>query len=296
MVAAPPSAAKKKPHRSAVHVLPGDQVFPEGITVGPDRRTFYVSSTTDGTIFSGSVRGRDADVFLPGGGDGRTTAVGVRADDAGRLWVAGGATGAIFVYDVATRQLLRRFDTGDGGFLNDVAVTPNGDAYVTDSQRPVLHRIPVEAIADPGVAPETIPVPAYGAGFGTNGIAAAGDETLVYVQSNSGRLFRVDLPTRTVQAIDLGGAELTNGDGLVLRRRKLYVVRNRQERIVEVRLRKGLKAGRVVSESGDPTLRYPTTAALVRDGRMLVVNSQFDRRGDSRPPELPFTVSSIKRP
>jgi Cu-Zn family superoxide dismutase len=43
----------------------------------------------------------------------------------------------------------------------------------------------------------------------------------------------------------------------------------------------------------DPSLRFPTTIALAR-GRMLAVNSQFDRQGGT--PELPFTVSSIPIP
>lgn len=307
--AAAPSIAATKPkdkdkpkpsagEKSFTYTLPGDEVFPEGISLDEARKRFYVSSTTDGTIFRGSVRSRAAEVFLPGGADGRTTAVGVRVDDAGRLWIAGGATGSIFVYDIATRELIRRFDTGTGGFLNDIAITPNGDAYVTDSQRPVLHRVPVEALEDPAVGAETIPVPSYGtSGFGANGIVAVDDETLVYVQSNTGQLYRVDLPSRTVQAIDLGGADLTNGDGLALGGgRKLYVVRNRQEQIVEVRLRRDFESGRVVAEGTDPTFAFPTTAALAKGNRLLVVNSQFDRRGGGQAPELPFTVSSVKRP
>ncbi len=73
-------------------------------------------------------------------------------------------------------------------------------------------------------------------------------------------------------------------------------MRNRQERIAKVRLRRGLEKGRVTGETGDPTFRFPTTAASARGGRLLVVNSQFDRRSAGQPPELPFTVSSIKRP
>ena len=31
-------------------------------------------------------------------------------------------------------------------------------------------------------------------------------------------------------------------------------------------------------------------------GRLLVVNSQFDRRNAGEAPDLPFTVASVKRP
>jgi Cu-Zn family superoxide dismutase len=48
-----------------------------------------------------------------------------------------------------------------------------------------------------------------------------------------------------------------------------------------------------VSETADPSFGFPTTAEVLR-GRLLVVNSQFDRRGGSL--DLPFTVSSVKLP
>ncbi len=41
----------------------------------------------------------------------------------------------------------------------------------------------------------------------------------------------------------------------------------------------------------DPSFRFPTTAALAQ-GRLLVVNSQFNNRTSP----VDFTVSSIKRP
>lgn len=38
-------------------VLPGDAVFPEGVAYQPSTGDFFVSSTSDGTIFRGNVRG-----------------------------------------------------------------------------------------------------------------------------------------------------------------------------------------------------------------------------------------------
>ena len=51
----------------------------------------------------------------------------------GKLYVAGGGTGSITVYDIATKAQVAKFETGSGGFLNDLQVTRNGDVYVTDS-------------------------------------------------------------------------------------------------------------------------------------------------------------------
>jgi len=82
----------------------------------------------------------------------------------------------------------------------------------------------------------------------------------VVVQSNTGRLFRVDLGSRAVSEADLS---------------------------------RDASSGEVESETSDPSFRFPTTAA-VSGKQLLVVNSQFDKRGCT--PEQPFTVSSIRKP
>jgi len=63
--------------------------------------------------------------------------------------------------------------------------------------------------------------------------------------------------------------------------------------VSEVDLARDASRGEVESETSDPSLRFPTTAA-VSGKQLLVVNSQFDKRGGT--PELPFTVSGIRKP
>jgi sugar lactone lactonase YvrE len=97
------------------YVLPGEQVFPEGVAYRSDMGDFYVGSTTDGTVFRGNVEGgpKEAEVFLEPESDGRTTAIGMEVDEEGRLFIAGGDTGRIFVYDTESADLVRRLDTPD---------------------------------------------------------------------------------------------------------------------------------------------------------------------------------------
>ncbi|MBE2221272.1 MAG: hypothetical protein IAF02_07015, partial [Anaerolineae bacterium] len=81
-------------------IIPGDAVFPEGVSYDEATGKFYIGSTTDGTLYVGDVNGDlEMTVFSEAGADGRTTAVGTKVDDEGRLWVAGGGTGQLFVYD-----------------------------------------------------------------------------------------------------------------------------------------------------------------------------------------------------
>lgn len=137
----------------------------------------------------------------------------------------------------------------------------------------------------------------YQTGFNLNGIEATEDGRYLFtVQSNTGQLFRIDTRTHAVAEVDLGGARLPNGDGLFLRGTTLYAVQNAEQVITEVRLRglgPGTPSGQVVGRLTDPSLRYPTTIEEVQ-GRLLVVNSQFDRRGPGLTPTLPFTVSVIR--
>ena len=109
-----------------------------------------------------------------------------------------------------------------------------------------------------------------------------------------GKLFRVEIATKEVIEVDLGGSTVTAGDGLELRGRTLYVVRNSAGVIAEVRLAGDFASGELLGEMSDDSFRFPTTAALAR-GELLVVNSQFNRRATGNP-ELPFTVSSVKAP
>lgn len=287
------------PVRSS-YVLPGEAVFPEGIAYQQSTGQFYVSSTSNGAIFRGELDEAVAPVFLPGGQDGRTVAAGLKVDDQGRLFIATGPLGKVYIYDTATGALIAALSNGlpsNATFVNDIAITKDGTAYATDSVAPYLYRVAqndagqfeLERFIDfTGTALQ------YQPGFNVNGIVASQNgKYLIVVQSNTGKLFRIEIATKEVTPIDLGGATVTAGDGILLRGRSLYVVRNSRGLISKVQLTGDLSSGTIVSETTDPSFIFPTTIAEAR-GRLLVVNSQFNNRGGT--PVLPFTVSTIKTP
>lgn len=293
--------------------LPGEQIFPEGIAYDPATNAFYVGSTNDGTIYRGDLETGDVTVFAEAGADGRTAVTGIKVDGEGRLYAAGRQTGQLFIYDVSTGDLLGQFENGLGEgetLVNDIAITPDGSAYITDSFNPVLYRISsdaVDATTPPGAEPAatqldvfldfTGTVFEYGDGFNANGIVATTDGAfLLIVSFDSGRLFRVEVGTASVTEVDLGGAILTGGDGLALDGQTLYVVRDTEGGITPVDLADDFASGSVGEGFTDPTFDYPTTMALVGDGTALVVNSQLDMEQDGGQPSLPFTVSRIILP
>jgi len=281
------------------YVLPGPSVFPEGIAYDQRTQYVYVSSTTDGTVFRGKASDEALTPFLTPGADLRTTAVGLEVDDAGHLFVAGGGTGFVFVYDAVTGALIARLAAATGSsptFINDIAVDKDGVAYITDSMRPVIYRaVPngtggytIERWLElAGTAIE------YQLGFNLNGIVASPNGRYLYtIQSNTGLLFRIEIATKDIEPLQVG-ATFGNGDGLWMHGSSLYVLQNRQELITEIRVQQNRSVGTIVSQTTDPSFMFPTSLVGAR-GRLLVVNSQFDRRASG--PVLPFTVSVVPVP
>ncbi len=306
---AKPGKGSSKP---TSYVLPGDRVFPEGITREPGTRSFFVSSTTDGTIFKGDLKNSQTVIFESGPESrdpktdpARTTAVGLRADKEGNLVIAGGDSGKVTVLDTTTGRTTAVLDTGlrtrEKVFLNDVDIA-GGYAYVTDSVNPVLRRFKLNANGTTGPLEEFVSftgtVFQYDpAAFNANGIQIdQGGKYAIIV--GAGVLYRVDLTTRKVTKVETGGATFPNGDGLLLQGGTLYVSRNAVERITAVKLSKRGTVGRLGGEVTGPQLQYPTTIAI--DGnRILAVGSQFDKRTDdpaTTNPELPFNVAVIEKP
>jgi hypothetical protein len=97
---------------------------------------------------------------------------------------------------------------------------------------------------------------------------------LLAVQSNAGKLFKINPRTGDTREVDLGGATLTNGDGMLLAGRVLFVVQNRDNRIAVVVLSRSLDRGRLVAELTDPEFDVPTTIAF-QAGRLYAVNARF---------------------
>ncbi len=249
---------------------------PEGITAGRGT-TVYVGSLVDGAIWKGDVKtGRNR--ILVAGVAGNV-AVGVEYEKgADRLWVAGGPTGKVRAYSARTGKLLQEYTFSPAGFLNDLVVTRHA-VYVTDSSRQQLDVIPLGwhgRLPDPSRV-RTLPLTGDFAvvpnQFNANGIVAR-NGWLILVQSNTGKLFRVNPVTGVTRAIDLGGASVTFGDGLELHGSTLYVVRNQLNQVDVFRLGRSLRSARFKGTLTSSALEIPTTAAFVA-GRLWVVNARF---------------------
>ncbi len=264
---------------------------PEGLAISNDG-TFYTGSLADGTIYVGDVESGRVRVLVPGAPGRSALGVEVRGS---YVWVAGGATGRAWVFR-RDGQLVRTYVFEPGGFVNDVVVTHRA-AYFTDSFSPSLHRVP---IADDGrpMGQANVETRAltgditYEEGFNANGIdVVRGTGTMVMVQSNTGELFGVR-PSGRTSAIDLGGARMSMGDGVVVRDHIVYDVQNFQTKVAKERLSDDLGRGRVVSRTTHPALGVPTSGDLY-GGSLLLVNARFTT---PPAPDTRYWITSIPRP
>ena len=252
---------------------------PEGIATGKGT-TFYAGSRADGSVYSGDLRTGTGAVLVPAqAGRG---AYGLKARGR-KLYVAGGPTGFAYVYDARTGKNIDAVDF-DGGFVNDVTVTRRA-AYFTDSLKPLIY------VYDRRTgATSTLPISGdlvYEAEFNANGIAATRNgKRLIIVQSNTGELFTADPRTGATQQID--APDVTTGDGLLLRGKRLYVVRNRLNKIAVLRLRDGLTRATRRATLTDPDFDVPTTIARYRN-RLYVVNARFGQES----PEAEYQVVQV---
>lgn len=283
--------------------LPGRPLLTQGIAYGEETGDFFVGSAADGAVFRGNVsnEGEEAEVFLEPGTDGRVKAAGMKVDGEGRLFIAGGDTARIFVYDTGSGDLIQALDTpeSENTFINDVTIAPDGNAYFTDPERPAIFEVPDAQGGGVGEAkewfvPEYPPVPDEG--FNLQGIVATGDgRYLISVQSNLGTLYRIDLASKEIVEIDLGEGvlPLASGAGLVLDGQTLYVTRSRADSIAPVELSEDFASGEVGENFTNPAFNFPTTIAKA-DDRLLVVNYLPDRREPGE--EQRSTVLSVEIP
>lgn len=273
-----------------------DGFQPEGIAVGRGT-TFYVGSIPTGAIFRGDLVTGQGEVWVPEQ-EGRA-AIGLHLDKrTNYLFVSGGPTGAAYVYDGETGEPLAEYQLSPpmDVFINDVYVTRNG-AYFTNSSQPVLNRVPLNpngGLID-GAVVETIELSGdytHAEGFNLNGITATpSGKWLIAVQSNLGRLYRVDPSSGEATQIDLGGASVEFGDGILLHGLTLYVVQNQLNQIEVIKLDPQLTSGQLIGTIQDENFDVPTTIA--RFGPFLyAVNARF---GTTPTPDTEYNIVQVPK-
>lgn len=283
LVPAPLAAASgaDRDGRSPVINLPG-ATGAEGIAAG-EGGTFFAGDRLNGNIFRGDIDTGKARLFI-NAPEGRA-ALGMKVDpDNELLFVAGGATGQAYVYDLDTKETVGVYGLAPAGasFINDVTLT-RGGAWFTNSRAGELYRVPISRDGQPDdVRTLSLEAPAgtVDEGFNLNGIAAA-DEGRQLIVAHTGRsaLYAVDPADGSNKKIDVTDsagdpAALTNVDGIVVRDGTLWAVQNLLNQVSRVDLNGPLGKGEVREVITSGNFDIPTTAALFGD-TLALVNAKF---------------------
>jgi len=285
LAAALTAPAAARPYPETIPLPDGWQ--PEGIAHVGD--TFFSGSRATGGIYRGNLRTGRGAVLVPGHAGGMAT--GMKVDRRGRLFVSGAGTGTASVYTTAGTLLRTYTLTTDPSFINDVTLTRRA-AYFTDSVNQRLYVLELGRHGALPAASRTLTLTGdvhYVPGeFNLNGIDTVNRHRLIAVQSVNGKLFTINARTGRTREIDLGGDDVTNGDGILLKRRTLYVVQNLDNEIAVVHLKRGLTRGEIKRHLTDSDLDVPTT--IVRRGKFLfAVNARFTT------PATPTTTYEVVR-
>lgn len=281
-------------------VLPLPTGFqPEGIATGRGTE-FFVGSFPLGAVYKGDLRhGEGAVLVAPDPGNRQVVGLShdARTD---QLFAAGGLLGQAHVFDGGTGAILATYQLSvpcpgvPCTLVNDAVVTRDA-VYFTDSFRPSIYRLPLGpggkllASAEPVEIPLTgdfvfdAVCPIFPQPANANGIdATPNGKVLVIVNLCTGQLFRVDPSSGHASLIDLGGAALPYGDGILLDGFDLYVVQNFLNQIAVVELSPDLSSGAVTRTITDPAFRVPATVAEF-GASLYAVNARFD----VAPPDIP---------
>jgi len=252
--------------------------LPEGVVIGRGP-VIYSGSRANGAIYAANLRTGEGEILVPGQ-TGRV-AVGLSFDArTNYIFAAGGQTGKAYVYDASRGALVQEYTLAAAGtFINDVIVTRDA-AYFTQSSLAEYYRLPLGPGGQPAAPGDVETIPLSGdwqqvPGFNANGIEATPNgEWLIIVNSSTGALYRVDPLSGVATRIDLGGALVTNGDGLLLRGHTLYVVQNQDNQIAIVELAPNLSSGELVGTITNPNFDVPTTVAAFGNA-LYAVNARF---------------------
>jgi hypothetical protein len=259
-------------------------------------QTFFAGDLLTGDIFRGTVNKGVAVKFIDAP-DGRF-ATGMKADSSDKLlFVAGGPTGAGYVYNTSTGEPVAsyQFQTPPTPtFINDVALTRDG-AWFTDSSQALLYFVPVvDGVPSTTFTTLTLSGPAADltGAFNNNGIQAVmGGTMLIVAHSGNGVLNLVD--TATGASTTVAGVSVANVDGILLKGSHEVLVAQNADNLISVwKLTSDFRSGTMQKVITSPLFEFPTTIARF-GSHLAVANAKFDT--GFPPTATQFEVNVVRR-
>jgi sugar lactone lactonase YvrE len=269
-------------------------LFPEGVVYDKFNDRFYVSSTTRGDIGIVSADGSYTPFITDPALIGTT---GLEIDEARKLlYVSNSSDGTVGIYNINTGERVNFIDLkpllpGAPVFINDIALDPQGNAYVTNSRTPVIYKISTDGVASIFYQDAAFAT----TGFGFNGIEYGNQNggylLVAHIANNQVIKFPVAAPSDyNVVALN---AMLAGPDGLLLSKngKDLVVVNNaggRNGKVITFTSKNKWESATAVNtfETGPV---FPTTATT--DGKnVFVLYAYLNRRASG---QSVYTIKQI---
>jgi sugar lactone lactonase YvrE len=263
-------------HSSRAFIVPEGDLAPESIAYDPKGKHFYFGSMNKGKVVRCSSTGACTQ-FASGLG----TVLGLKVHGSG-LWLLNNSDreSALIHYDLASARVVRKyFVNGPGHNFNDLAISPAGDVYLTDTGAGAVWHL-AKSAADLIKFPERFDF--------ANGVTLSPDGSLLYVSTFPDGITVLDLKTHVATAIarpkDLCLATI---DGLYFHRGALIAIQNgfTTPRVVRFTLTRDLRAIQrfEVLERRNPLFEGVTTGVVAGDEFFYMANIQDDKKTGFNP-------------
>ena len=290
--------------------LPGDHAFPESVTSTKDG-TLFVGSIAEGGIFKVKPGADRAEPWIKPGANGSRSTFGVLADEASNTLLVcsndvsgfgipgpGNAKGStLAAFDLTTGEAKGSTPLpGSKAFCNDIALGPDGSAFVTDSANPRILRLKPGGsefevwASDPQFAP-----PERGAGL--DGIAIGGDGAVYVNKFTAGGLFKVavkDGRAGEVTALQTS-RKLTLPDGLRRYGSDTFLMAEGGGSLDLVTIKGGMAEISTIKDGfgGPVSVTQVGGTAWVAEGQL---SHLFDPEMKKQQPKLPFRLHAVPLP
>lgn len=258
--------------------LDDKELIPEGIAVDPITHTIYLSSIHKNKIVAVDVDGKTRDV-ISSGEQGFLWGLGMKVTSDGKtLWActAGNGTGEtyLFAIDLRTEEIKGKFTHDSANFFNDLVIHPDGDVYLTDTDRGSVFRFRLST----GKMEEWF---RSGELMYANGIELSEDGNWLFVASGSEGLKRIQIGTKNIYSMSTGRPDYAI-DGLLRHGNRLIGIhgwpqdRPETHRVVNYWLDANLMVyKRDTLIKGQPLLDCPTTAAIYKNSLLIIAKTNL---------------------